>query len=170
MVQIQEKAEKYIKADETMKKQPLSYEDKGSKERKGNQDYEPKEKYPRKDKGSDSPKKIGRRFEEYTRLNAPRSQILLDIEKDTDVRWPKPLRTDPEKRDKNLFCKFHKDIGHDTDDCRQLKDDIEFLIRRGRLNRYTKNLGGMKTGKGVTTGEIKMIEERIHSLGGWSST
>lgn len=127
-----------------MKKQPLSYEDHGGKKRKGNQEYEPKDKYPRMDNNSDSsPRKAtpGQKLGEYTRVNALRSQILLDIEKDTDVRWPKPLRTDPEKRDKSLFCRFHKDIGHDIDDCRQLKDEIEFLIRRGCLNRYTKDGG-----------------------------
>ena len=32
----------------------------------------------------------------------------------------------------NLYCRFHKDTGHKTDDCRELKDGIEFLIRKGK--------------------------------------
>jgi hypothetical protein len=29
-------------------------------------------------------------------------------------------------------------VGHDTNDCKQLKDEIEFLIRRGKLSHFTK--------------------------------
>lgn len=63
----------------------------------------------------------------------------MEIENDREVRWPKPMRTDLEKRNKNQFCRFHKEVGHDTDDCRQLKDEIEFLIRRGKLSKFTKD-------------------------------
>ena len=68
----------------------------------------------------------------------------MEIEKDREVRWPKALRTDPEKRNKSLYCRFHKDTGHDTDDCRQLKDEVEFLIRRGKLSKFTKDGEGRK--------------------------
>ncbi|XP_017250759.1 uncharacterized protein LOC108221388 [Daucus carota subsp. sativus] len=63
----------------------------------------------------------------------------MEIEKDESIQWPKPIRTNPEKRNKDLYCRFHKDIGHKTDDCRQLKDEIEFLIRRGKLSKFTKD-------------------------------
>ena len=43
------------------------------------------------------------RFTEYARLNAPRSQTLMETEKEGEVRWPKPIRTDPEKRNKDLY-------------------------------------------------------------------
>ena len=56
-----------------------------------------------------------------------------------DFTEQKPIRTDPEKRNKDLYCRFHKDTGHKTDDCRQLKDEIEFLIRRGKLSKFTKD-------------------------------
>ena len=65
----------------------------------------------------------------------------MEIEKDRDIRWPKPLKADPAKLDKSKYCRFHKDVGHDTDECRQLKDEIEFLIRKGRLNKYTGDAG-----------------------------
>ncbi|MCH99833.1 hypothetical protein A2U01_0020848, partial [Trifolium medium] len=35
-------------------------------------------------------------------------------------------------------CRFHRSAGHDTEDCIQLKDVIEDLIRIGKLSRYTK--------------------------------
>ncbi|XP_074342347.1 uncharacterized protein LOC141679873 [Apium graveolens] len=104
------------------------------------QDLGDKEKYPRVEKDVNStPKKggPGQKLTEYARLNAPRSQILMEIEKYRDVRWPKPLKADLAKLNKRKYCRFHKDAGHDTDECQQLKDEIEFLIRKGRLSKYT---------------------------------
>ena len=34
------------------------------------------------------------------------------------------------------YCDFHRDHGHRTDDCTQLKKEIKFLIRHGHLRRY----------------------------------
>ncbi|XP_074323524.1 uncharacterized protein LOC141660441 [Apium graveolens] len=48
------------------------------------------------------------------------------------------IKGDPEKRDKSWYCRFHKDVSHDTDDYRQLKDKIEYLIRRGKFGCFTK--------------------------------
>ncbi|XP_060965578.1 uncharacterized protein LOC133034501 [Cannabis sativa] len=45
------------------------------------------------------------------------------------------------KRDPNRYCKFHKDIGHTTDECRQLKDEIESLIPQGHFIEYVKRQG-----------------------------
>ena len=39
---------------------------------------------------------------------------------------------------KNKYCRFHKDHGHYTEDCRDLKEQIEELIRKGKLQKYVK--------------------------------
>ncbi|XP_063938092.1 uncharacterized protein LOC135147953 [Daucus carota subsp. sativus] len=142
MNDLQERAGKYIKAEESLRKSQNNQGPNTNFKKRGNDaEYNAENKYARKDDDKKSPakKKLGPRFTEYARLNAPRSQILLEIEKDESVRWPKPIRTDPEKRNKDLYCRFHKDTGHKTDDCRQLKDEIEFLIRRGKLSKFTKD-------------------------------
>ncbi|XP_077248079.1 uncharacterized protein LOC143887787 [Tasmannia lanceolata] len=43
------------------------------------------------------------------------------------------------KRHKSKYCRFHRGHGHDTDECRHLKDEIELLINRGYLKKYVKN-------------------------------
>ena len=40
--------------------------------------------------------------------------------------------------DKNKYCRFHKDHGHYIEDCRDLKQQIGELIRKGKLQKYVK--------------------------------
>ncbi|KAK1401684.1 hypothetical protein POM88_001289 [Heracleum sosnowskyi] len=143
MLTLQDRADKYIKAEESMRKyEPIAEGSGGSKKRKETREYDVKEKFPRTSKGSDSPPRrnnFGPKFTEYARLNTPRSQILMEIAKDEDIKWPKLMRADLSKRNQNRYCRFHKEVGYDTDNCRQLKDEIEFLIRRGKLSKFTKD-------------------------------
>lgn len=55
-----------------------------------------------------------------------------------------PLRTNLEKKNKSQYCRFHQDVVHDADDCPQLKNEIEFVVHKGRLNMFTKDGGRNK--------------------------
>ena len=46
------------------------------------------------------------------------------------------MRLDLTKRDNTGYCEFHRDYEHRTDDCIQLRKEIEYLIRRGYLRRF----------------------------------
>ena len=46
------------------------------------------------------------------------------------------MKSDPATRDNTRYCEFHRDYGHRTDDCIQLKREIEYLIWRGYLRRF----------------------------------
>ena len=43
------------------------------------------------------------------------------------------MKSDPATRDNTRYCEFHRDYRHRTDDCIQLKKEIEYLIRRRYL-------------------------------------
>ena len=46
------------------------------------------------------------------------------------------MKSDPAIRDNTRYYEFHRDYGHRTDDCIQLKREIEYLIRRGYLRHF----------------------------------
>ena len=46
------------------------------------------------------------------------------------------MKGDPNKRNRNKYCRFHRDHGHDTDECFDLKQQIENLIRQGKLRNF----------------------------------
>nr|GFA21545.1 reverse transcriptase domain-containing protein [Tanacetum cinerariifolium] len=51
-----------------------------------------------------------------------------------------PMVMPVEKRNDNKFCDFHNDKGHSTDECMQLKKQIEELVRAGKLSHLIKEI------------------------------
>ncbi|GKC27551.1 reverse transcriptase domain-containing protein [Tanacetum coccineum] len=45
-----------------------------------------------------------------------------------------------EKRDPNKYCEFHSDTGHSTDECMQLRKQIDEMIKAGKLSQFIKEL------------------------------
>ena len=69
------------------------------------------------------------RYSNYTPLNAPLDQVWMQIKDDPSLKWPEKMKGDPSKWKKNKYCCFHRDHGHDTDECYDLKRQIEVLIK-----------------------------------------
>ena len=76
------------------------------------------------------------KFSSFTPLNTPIDKLLLQIQDDPSLRWPSKIRSDSNSRPKNLYCRFHKDHGHLTEDCVALKEQVETLTRQGKLQKY----------------------------------
>ena len=74
-------------------------------------------------------------------LTASVSKVLREVQHEKFLRWPSHMRSDPAKRDNTKYCEFHRDHGHRTDDCIQLRKEIEYLIRRGHLSHYVASEG-----------------------------
>ncbi|GKE65379.1 reverse transcriptase domain-containing protein [Tanacetum coccineum] len=66
------------------------------------------------------------------------------LERRSDFRGrfkpPSPMVTPVEKRSSNKFYDFHNDKGHSTDECMQLKKQIEELVRAGKLSHLIKEI------------------------------
>ena len=68
------------------------------------------------------------RSQHCTPLNAPLDQVLMQIMDDPSLKWPEKMMGDPNKCNKNKYCRLHKDHKHDMNECYDLKQQIENLI------------------------------------------
>ena len=73
------------------------------------------------------------RMVKFTPLVMHVDKILVQIKDKHYLKWPRPLHSSPNVRDKKKYCQFHKDHDHYTDDCRDLKEQIEELIQKEKL-------------------------------------
>ena len=69
------------------------------------------------------------RFTSFTPLTTPIDQVLMQIKDEGDLTFLGKLKGDPNKRSRDKYCRFHRDHGHDTVDCYDLKQQIETFIR-----------------------------------------
>lgn len=73
----------------------------------------------------------------YTMLAATIDHIYQVTKDKAPFRRPPPLSFNAAK-DKRRYCDYHESTGHNTHDCRQLKDEIESLIKDGYLMDWVK--------------------------------
>ncbi|GMN24283.1 hypothetical protein TIFTF001_045849 [Ficus carica] len=81
----------------------------------------------------------GRR-RQYTPLITTTEHILNHISGKGLLRDPPPIRIDCARRNRNKYCNFHKDVGHETKDCIQLWDQIELLVQDGHLGEFVEKI------------------------------
>ncbi|XP_050242210.1 uncharacterized protein LOC126691192 [Quercus robur] len=60
----------------------------------------------------------------------------MQIKDEGALTFPGKLKGDPNKRPRDKYCRFHRDHGHDTANCYDLKQQIEALIKKGKLQRF----------------------------------
>ena len=49
---------------------------------------------------------------------------------------------DPVNRNQNLYCYYHQDHGHITEDCRSLWNHLDQLVRKGKLKQLLHHSSG----------------------------
>ena len=99
-------------------------------------------------------------------LNVPLDQVLIQIKDDPFLKWPEKMKGDLNKRNKNKYCRFHRDYGNDTDEYYDLKQQIKNLIRQGKLRHFVgrdqkdeKLKGKAEESSHPPLGEIRVIIE-----------
>ena len=101
------------KRSERMEGNPSRQSDQGPRPKKGRMEE-------RKDRDNKKPGPSARN-QQYTPLNVPLEQVLMQIKDDPSLKWPEKMKGDPNKHNRNKYCRFHRDHGHDMDECFDLK-------------------------------------------------
>ena len=157
MAEVLAKAEKYINIEEALiskRESSSTRKEKGATDRRRGRSPKRQDDQ-RKSSGTErerSPKRRGnlrdclgppqskrrRRYspQRFTPLTASVSQVLHEVRNEQFLRWPTQMKSDPATRDNTKYCEFHRDYGHRTDNCIQLRREIEYLIQRGYLRRF----------------------------------
>ena len=60
----------------------------------------------------------------------------MQIKDEGALTFPGKLKSDPSKRSRDKYCRFHRDHDHDTINCYDLKQQIEALIRQRKLQKF----------------------------------
>ena len=157
MAEVLAKAKKYINGEEALiskkgsscthkEKSGIDKQQGRSPKRQSDRERSPKKDVERSSKRRGnlrdrlSPPQLDRRQRysprRFTPLTTSVSQVLREVRNEQFLRWPTKMKSDPATRDNTRYCEFHRDYGHRTDDCIQLKKEIEYLIRRGYFRRF----------------------------------
>ena len=88
----------------------------------------------------------------------------MQIKDNPSLKWSEKTKGDPNKRNRNKYCRFHIDYGHDTNKYFNLKEHIENLIRQGKLRNFLgqdhkdeKLKGKVEESSCPILGEIRVI-------------
>ena len=101
-------------------------------------------------KASKSNPKVPKKRLNFTLLVIPADKILMQIKDEPGFKWPKPLSTSSRKHDLKKYCHFHKDHGHYIDECRDLKEQIEELIRGGSYKSSSREIISLDQGQKIS--------------------
>ena len=63
----------------------------------------------------------------------PVHQVLKKIKNEPYFRWPNKMTRESTKQNQNLYCQYHQDHGHTTENCRNLWNYLDQLVQEGKL-------------------------------------
>nr|XP_023889666.1 uncharacterized protein LOC112001719 [Quercus suber] len=88
------------------------------------------------EKGSANAQTVNTVFKE------PVHQVLDKVKNEPFFRWPNKMVGNPDRRNRNVYCQYHQDHGHTTEDCRSLWDHLDQLVGEGRLKHLLHRSSG----------------------------
>ena len=72
----------------------------------------------------------------------PVHQVLEKIKSEPYFRWPNKMVGEFTKRNQNLYCQYHQDHGHTTENCKNLWNYLDQLVREGKLKHLLHHSSG----------------------------
>ncbi|XP_021738237.1 uncharacterized protein LOC110704737 [Chenopodium quinoa] len=75
-------------------------------------------------------------YDSYTPLTLPHAKIYSITKDEGRFKKPRPLPLWHQQKGKDRWCECYESPRHHTEDCLQLKDQIEDMVRKGYLKKY----------------------------------
>ena len=72
----------------------------------------------------------------------PVHQVLEKIKSEPYFRWPNKMAGESTKQNQNLYCQYHQDHRHTTENCRNLWNYLDQLVREGKLKHLLHHSNG----------------------------
>ncbi|XP_012852392.1 PREDICTED: uncharacterized protein LOC105972002 [Erythranthe guttata] len=87
------------------------------------------------------------RYTSYAVLNkSPANPGFDGGRRGSDIRWPTTYqKTPPQGSSDDGYCRYHNRYGHRTNECGDLKDELERLARHSRIDQFVKTHAGNHT-------------------------
>uniref|UniRef100_A0A2N9GY79 Reverse transcriptase domain-containing protein n=1 Tax=Fagus sylvatica TaxID=28930 RepID=A0A2N9GY79_FAGSY len=85
----------------------------------------------------------------HTVFKEPIHRLLDKIKGKPFFVWPSKLIGDPAVRNQNLYCFYHQDKGHVTENCHKYKTLLEQLVAAGHLSDYVESTPTVSKARGA---------------------
>ena len=72
----------------------------------------------------------------------PVHQVFEKIKNEPFFKWSNKMAGNPVRCNQSLYCQYHRDQGHTTEDCRNLWDHLDQLVREGKLKQLLHHSSG----------------------------
>ena len=74
----------------------------------------------------------------------PVHQVLEKIKNESFFKWPNKMAGDPMKRNQNLYCQYHQELGHTIEDYRNLRNHLDQPVQKRKLRHLLHHPSGQK--------------------------
>ena len=79
----------------------------------------------------------------------PVHKIVDRIKNKPFFKWPNKMGGNLSRRNQNLYCTYHRDKGHTTEQYRVLKDHLRQLVKAGYLKEFIVDFGNLDADHGA---------------------